>query len=59
MKGFLSLFKSSANELKYVRCLTVTGLLIALSMSIEAFTIVLPFAKINFAFIAIKAKIKG
>lgn len=53
MKGFFSLFTDSAKELKSIRCLTVTGIFIAISMVIEAFTIQLPYAKINFAFLAI------
>lgn len=55
MKGFFSMFTDSAKEFKSVRCLTLTGVLIAVSMMIESFTIQLPFAKINFAFLAIAA----
>lgn len=58
MKRFFSIFKASAAELtgrNKVVCIVVTALLIALSMSLEAFTIEIPFAKINFAYIAIAA----
>ncbi len=51
MKKFLE----SCKELKDLRAVVVTGLLIALSMVIESFTINLGFAKINFAFLAIAA----
>ena len=54
MKLFGS-FKQSAAELKDLRAVTVTGLLIALSMVIESFTINLGFAKINFAYLALAA----
>ncbi|MGN0641728.1 MAG: folate family ECF transporter S component [Huintestinicola sp.] len=56
MKSFFDLFKSSYKELtgkNGVICIVITGLLIAVSMAIEAFTIEIPFAKINFAFLAI------
>lgn len=53
MDGFFSLFSSSAKELKSVRCITVTGIFIALSMILESFTINLPYFKINFAFLAL------
>lgn len=52
---YFGIFRQSADELKNVRCLTVTGLLIAVSMVIESFTINLGFVKINFAFLAIAA----
>lgn len=52
MKGF-KLFLTSAKELKNIRCIIITGMLIAVSMVLEMNTILLPFAKINFAFIAI------
>ncbi len=39
MKGFFNLFKSSALELKNVRTLTVTGILIATSLVVKMFTI--------------------
>lgn len=51
--GFFSLFLKSAKELKSVRCVATTGLLIAVSMVIEMYTIELPYCKINFAFLAI------
>lgn len=53
MKNFLSLFESSAKELKTVRCLAVTAMMITLSMVIESLSVSTPFGKINFAFIAI------
>ena len=55
MKRFLSSFRSSALELRDLRCVLVTGLLIALSMIIEAHTIIIGFAKINFAYLATAA----
>lgn len=55
MKKVCSAFSQSAAELKELRSVIVTGLLIALSMVIEGFTINLGFAKINFAFLAIAA----
>lgn len=55
MKGFFSLFTSSAKEFKSVRTLCVTGLLIAVSMMLEGLTIEIPNAKINFAYLAIAA----
>lgn len=53
MESFFNLFKDSAAELKKVSCLTITGVFIAVSMLIESFTIEIPYAKINFAFLAI------
>ena len=53
MKQLVSMFQRSAKEFSDVRSLTVTGIFIAISMVIEKFTINLPFAKINFAFLAI------
>lgn len=53
MKRFLNSFHSSVKELSDLRCVLVTGLLIAVSMVIESQTIHLGFAKINFAFLAI------
>ena len=59
MKRFFNLFKDSAMELTgkgKIICIVMTALLIALSMSIEAFSIDIPnVAKINFAYIAIAA----
>lgn len=58
MKRFFGLFKTSAKELTgkgKITCIVMTALLIALSMSLETFTIEIPFAKINFAYIAIAA----
>ncbi len=58
MKRFFNIFKDSAMELTgkgKITCIVMTALFIALSMSIEAFTIEIPFAKINFAYIAIAA----
>lgn len=53
MKSFFCMFKDSAGELKKISCLTITGVFIAISMLIETFTIEIPYAKINFAFLAI------
>lgn len=54
MKSFLSLFVDSFNELKKLRTLTVTGLLIALALIVKMFAIQLtPSIRISFAFIAI------
>lgn len=53
MKSFFCIFKDSARELKSVRCLTVTGIFIALSVVLEFFTIQIPTSKISFAFIAV------
>lgn len=53
MMGFFSMFKKSALELRSVLCIALTGMLIAVSMLIEGFSIDLTFFKINFAFIAI------
>ena len=49
----MKIFKESARELTDLRAVLVTGLLIAVSMVIESFSINLGFAKINFAFLAI------
>lgn len=51
----MKMFRNSLAELKDLRAVLVTGLLIAVSMVIESFTINLGFAKINFAFLAIAA----
>ncbi len=51
----MKMFRESFKEFKDLRAVVVTGLLIALSMVIESFTINLGFAKINFAFLAIAA----
>lgn len=53
MKSFFSVFVNSAKEFKSIKCITVTGVLIAISMIIEMFSIDLQFVKINFAFLAI------
>ena len=53
MKKFLKIFSDSANELKNVRCLAITGLFIAISMLIEGLSIDIGMAKVNFAFLAI------
>lgn len=53
MKSFFSAFARSANELTKARCLTVTGIFIAISMILEMYSINLQFVKINFAFLAI------
>lgn len=51
--GFFSLFVKSFKELKTVRCIAVTSILIAVSMVIEMYSIDFQYFKINFAFIAI------
>lgn len=53
MKSFFSMFSNSAKEFKSIKCLTTTGIFIAISMVIEMYSIDLQFAKINFAFLAI------
>ena len=54
MKKFLSNFKSSAAELKNVRCLTVTGIMVAVFILLDMCSIkVGDFIKINFSFTAI------
>ena len=47
------MFADSAKEFKSVKSVAVTGMLIALSMIIEMFSIDIGYAKLNFAFIAI------
>lgn len=54
MKNFLSNFKSSAAELKNVRCLTVTGILTALFIVLDICSINIGgFIKLNFNFLAL------
>lgn len=54
MKSLFSLFTDSAKELKTVRCLATTGILIALFIILDTFSIKIgSFAKINFAFSAL------
>ncbi len=53
MKSFFSMFLKSAKEFRHIKCITVTGIFIAISMLIEMFSIDLQFVKINFAFLAI------
>lgn len=56
MKSFFSIFKSSAQELKRTRCITVTGILIAAFIVLDICSINIGgFIKINFNFIAIAA----
>ncbi len=58
MKSFFELFRMSNKEMTgkgSLSCLAVTGVLCAVSMAVEGLTIPLPFAKVNFAFIAIAA----
>ncbi len=55
MKSFFRMFTKSAAEFKSIRCITLTGILIAVSMLIEMHSIDLEFFKINFAFLAIAA----
>ena len=51
----MKIFRWSIDEMKNLRAVIVTGLLIAVSMVIESFTVNLGFAKINFAFLPIAA----
>ena len=54
MKSFFSTFKDSAAELKNIRCLTVTGILVALFIILDMFSIRIgDFIKVNFAFAAL------
>lgn len=54
MKNFLSSFKSSAAELKNVRCLTVTGILTAMFIVLDICSINIGgFIKLNFNFLAL------
>lgn len=52
---FFAKFKKSALELKSLRCLCVTAILIALDLALKSVTVNLPFAKISFAFLAMAA----
>ena len=57
MKGFFNLFVRSAKELKSIRCLTVTAMLIALDIILKL-TVSIPITeslKMSFAFIALSA----
>lgn len=54
MKSFFGQFKSSALELKNIRTLTTTGILIAMAMILRVFAIqITPELRITFSFIAI------
>ncbi|MCM1166376.1 MAG: folate family ECF transporter S component [Lachnospiraceae bacterium] len=54
--AFFADFKKSAAELKSVRCLCVTAVLIALDLALKFLvTINLPFAKLSVAFLALAA----
>ncbi|MCR5120891.1 MAG: folate family ECF transporter S component [Ruminococcus sp.] len=53
MKSFFSMFGKSAKELTNPVNLVKVGMLIAISMVLEMFSIDLTFVKINFAFLAI------
>lgn len=53
MKSFFSVFFESAKEFKSIKCITITGVFVAISMIIEMYSINLEFVKINFAFLAI------
>ena len=56
MKGFISIFKSSAKELTDVRTITVTGMLLAVAIALRSFAIdITQDMRISFAFIAIMA----
>ncbi len=52
MKSFFSIFRRSAGELKNIRCLTVTGILVALFVILDMYSIRIgDFIKINLAFL--------
>ncbi len=54
MKSFFSTFKDSAAELKSIRCLTITGILVAIFIILDMFSIRIgDFIKVNFAFVAL------
>lgn len=53
--AFFANFKKSAAELKNIRCICVTAILIALDLALKSVTIQLPFCKISVAFVAIAA----
>ena len=54
MKSFFNLFSDSAKELKNVKCIALTGLLIAMFIVLDTFSIKIgAYAKINFAFAAL------
>ncbi len=54
MKSFFSMFRSSAEELKNVRCLTVTGILVAAFVVLDMCSFKIgDFIKINLAFTAV------
>lgn len=55
MKGFFNLFKRSALELKSIRCITVTAMLIALDLAIKLLTTMRTSdtLHISFAFVAL------
>ncbi len=54
--AFLSVFNKSANELKSVKCLVITAILVALACVLKMLTIQpLPTIKIGFSFLAIAA----
>ncbi len=51
MKSFFSMFVRSADELKSIRCITVTGILVALFVVLDMYSIRIgEFIKINLAF---------
>ena len=52
MKSFFSMFRRSAGELKNIRCLTATGILVALFVILDMYSIRIgDFVKINLAFL--------
>ena len=53
--AFFDIFKRSAGELKSLRCICVTAVLIALDLALKSVTIYLPFCKISVAFVAMAA----
>lgn len=54
MKSFFSLFSDSAKELKSVKCLALTGMLVAIFIILDSLSFKIgEFAKVNFAFAAL------
>lgn len=53
--AFFDIFRRSAGELKSLRCICVTAVLIALDLALKSVTIYLPFCKISVAFVAMAA----
>jgi len=57
MKAFFGMFRRSAGELKSVRCLAVTGILLAVFVVLRSYTSIQfgTVVRINFAFLALAA----